>query len=49
LVESGQDEESPAQRGGAEGTRTPDPHTASVIFAVSRSLIGPDEIGLLAA
>ncbi|MCU1615764.1 MAG: Site-specific recombinase XerD [Frankiales bacterium] len=28
LVESGQDEESPAQMGGAEGTRTPDPHTA---------------------
>src|SRR3954468_14655021 len=31
LVESAQDEESPAQRGGAEGTRTPDPHTASVV------------------
>src|SRR5918998_2220586 len=31
LVESGQNEESPAQRGGAEGTRTPDPHTASVV------------------
>src|SRR5215213_6366237 len=31
LVESAQDEESPAQMGGAEGTRTPDPHTASVV------------------
>src|SRR4051812_9177223 len=31
MVESGQDEESPAQMGGAEGTRTPDPHTASVV------------------
>jgi integrase len=28
LVESAQNEESPAQMGGAEGTRTPDPHTA---------------------
>ena len=28
VVESAQDEESPAQMGGAEGTRTPDPHTA---------------------
>src|SRR3954462_4688546 len=28
IVESTQDEESPAQMGGAEGTRTPDPHTA---------------------
>src|SRR3954469_25214289 len=27
-VDSGRDEESPAQMGGAEGTRTPDPHTA---------------------
>src|SRR3712207_3973509 len=31
LVESAQDEESPAQMGGAEGTRTPDPRTASVV------------------
>src|SRR3954468_2147080 len=31
LVESAQDEESPAHKGGAEGTRTPDPHTASVV------------------
>ena len=31
LVESGHNEESPAQMGGAEGTRTPDPHTASVV------------------
>src|SRR3954464_4688758 len=31
LVESAQNEESPAQMGGAEGTRTPDPHTASVV------------------
>src|SRR3954463_6151221 len=31
MVESAQDEESPAQMGGAEGTRTPDPHTASVV------------------
>ena len=31
FVESAQDEESPAQKGGAEGTRTPDPHTASVV------------------
>src|SRR6476661_5713118 len=30
-VDSGRDEESPAQMGGAEGTRTPDPHTASVV------------------
>ena len=28
VVESAQNEESPAQTGGAEGTRTPDPHTA---------------------
>jgi integrase len=27
-VDSGRDEDSPAHRGGAEGTRTPDPHTA---------------------
>src|SRR3954454_3784688 len=27
-VDSGRDEESPSQMGGAEGTRTPDPHTA---------------------
>jgi integrase len=27
----GRSEESPDQRGGAEGTRTPDPHTASVV------------------
>src|SRR5215210_3861878 len=31
IVDSGHDEESPAQMGGAEGTRTPDPHTASVV------------------
>ena len=31
IVDSGRDEESPAQMGGAEGTRTPDPHTASVV------------------
>src|SRR5688572_30486551 len=31
LVESGHNKESPAQMGGAEGTRTPDPHTASVV------------------
>jgi integrase len=37
LVESAQDEESPAQMGGAEGTRTPDPHTASAFFGPSRS------------
>ena len=30
-VDSGRYEESPAQMGGAEGTRTPDPHTASVV------------------
>jgi integrase len=30
-VDSGRDEESPAHKGGAEGTRTPDPHTASVV------------------
>src|SRR5215218_728359 len=30
-VDSGRDEESPTQMGGAEGTRTPDPHTASVV------------------
>jgi integrase len=27
-ADAGHDEESPAQRSGAEGTRTPDPHTA---------------------
>jgi integrase len=27
-IESARDKESPAQMGGAEGTRTPDPHTA---------------------
>ncbi len=31
IVDSGRDEESPAHKGGAEGTRTPDPHTASVV------------------
>src|SRR3954453_18068663 len=31
IADSGRSEESPAQRGGAEGTRTPDPHTASVV------------------
>src|SRR3954465_10806978 len=31
FAESAQDKESPAQMGGAEGTRTPDPHTASVV------------------
>src|SRR3954469_6933339 len=41
LVESAQDEESPAQMGGAEGTRTPDPHTASAIFGAPGSLGGP--------
>src|SRR3954465_10026851 len=30
-VDSGSDKESPAHKGGAEGTRTPDPHTASVV------------------
>src|SRR3954471_624362 len=29
--DSGRTEESPGERGGAEGTRTPDPHTASVV------------------
>jgi len=28
VVDSGRDEEGPVQMGGAEGTRTPDPHTA---------------------
>jgi hypothetical protein len=31
FVESAQDEESPVQLGGAEGTRTPDPQTARPI------------------
>ena len=42
IAATGQTEESPAHRGGAEGTRTPDPHTASVVrYQLRHSPISP--------
>jgi integrase len=45
----GPSDESPGPKGGAEGTRTPDPHTASVFPGTPGSLTGPRQMDDLAA